>query len=97
MTRKWRINLAYDSNDSKWLKTIPRPPGSDSMNDSDSQSVVGGGNEAGSVLVTAEKQLELKRKQVMVITFYSTLTLTSFSFLYIIINRQWHIAQGKIY
>ena len=45
MTRKWRINLAYDSNDSKWLKTIPRPPGSDSVNDSD-QSVVGGGNEA---------------------------------------------------
>ena len=66
MARKWRINLAYDSNDSKWLKTIPRPPGSDSVNDND-QSVVGGGNEAGSVLVTAEKQLELKRKQVMVI------------------------------
>ena len=66
MQKKWKINLLYNNNESKWLKTIPRPPGSDIMNDSDSQSVVGGG-EAGSVLVTAEKQLELKRKQAMVL------------------------------
>ena len=65
MVRKWKINLNY-SNDSKWLKNIPRPPGSDSLNDSD-QSIVGGSNDTGSVLVTAEKQLELKRKQVMVL------------------------------
>lgn len=66
MVKKWRIPLTYSNSDSKWLETIPRPPGSDSIKDNENQSVEGS-TEAGSVLVTAEKQLELKRKQVMVI------------------------------
>jgi hypothetical protein len=94
MVKKWRINLAFGNDESKWLKSIPRPPGSDVMNDSDSQSVVGGG-EAGSVLVTAEKQLELKRKQAMVIIELLNFNHNSLYYIYILF-RLWHIVQGKI-
>lgn len=92
MARKWKINLNYSSNDSKWLNNIPRPPCSDSINDNDSQSIVGGSNDAGSVLVTAEKQLELKRKQVMVCIIHILIVII----IIIIINRLWHIVQVKI-